>query len=285
MAFLIVLGIVFLTIALFLTLCLLVVYSGLFHSVDVKAGRPPVSNLYIAYKYRKGPYSECGDLFTDTVKLAPDHRSIAVFYDSPCEVAANELRYIVGCILAEGDETPDKELEEKMKSEGFKTAKFPKIDHCVKTTFPYTSVVSIYISVFRVYPRLREYVKTQKLCAHPFMEICDNDTIYYIGPLARQNEFYVSEVSDMSSSDESDDPPLAASIRPRKMDVKASGDRKEEGPSTDRQKGPSGAGGEGEGESGGSNEEDTMGSETSNSASESPFEELRLSESSSEDKE
>lgn len=49
-------------------------------------------------------------------------------------------------------------------------------------------------------------MKEHKLCAHPYMEIYDGNTIYFMAPLARQNEFYVPEVQeDEERADDGDD--------------------------------------------------------------------------------
>ena len=49
-------------------------------------------------------------------------------------------------------------------------------------------------------------LKEHKLCAHPYMEIYDGNTIYFMAPLARQNEFYVPEVQeDEERADDGDD--------------------------------------------------------------------------------
>ena len=49
-------------------------------------------------------------------------------------------------------------------------------------------------------------MKEHKLCAHPYMEIYDGTTIYFMAPLARQNEFYVPEVQeDEERADDGDD--------------------------------------------------------------------------------
>ena len=81
-----VLGIVGLFIALTVTVGLLVVYTGVFDGVDVNTGKPPMANVRLAYKFAKGPYAECGYLFTEALSLAPNHRTIGVYYDDPKQV-------------------------------------------------------------------------------------------------------------------------------------------------------------------------------------------------------
>ncbi|KAM4613035.1 testis-expressed protein 264 homolog isoform 2-T2 [Polymixia lowei] len=56
------------------------------------------------------------------------------------------------------------------------------------------TLLSILLGVRRVYPRLDNYIKERKLCAHPFLEIYRGGQIQYMAPLARQGDFYVPEV-------------------------------------------------------------------------------------------
>ncbi|XP_077986096.1 testis-expressed protein 264-like [Glandiceps talaboti] len=278
---LIILGIILLAVALLFTISILIGYSGLFHSIDIKAGKPPVQNIVIAYKFQKGSYKNAGDLFTETVKLAPDQRCLAIYYDQPCEVADGELRYVVGCILAEGDKKQSKEMEEKMKSNNFKITTLPQIDHAVSTTFPFLSVFSIYIALYRVYPALADFIKEKKLCAYPFLEMYHKDVIQFWAPLAKQDEFYVPEsktTSSLFSEEPYDLPTDQVDILPSKDD-----DTVGEEPVTSQSKQSLDAADDDDGTGGddvtGEREEEKDESGVSSSGSESSFEELTMSNS------
>ena len=56
---------------------------GLTKTIDVGAGAPPIKNVVVAYKFNKGPYKGCGDLFTEVAKLAPYAKPIGIYYDDP----------------------------------------------------------------------------------------------------------------------------------------------------------------------------------------------------------
>ena len=73
-------------ILLLLTILLLVSYSGLFHTIQIGAGPPPVTNLKVVYKYGKGSYKEAGPVFSDVTSIAPRHKCFGVYYDDPTEV-------------------------------------------------------------------------------------------------------------------------------------------------------------------------------------------------------
>jgi hypothetical protein len=79
-------SIVALLIIALLTLCFLLIYSGLFTRFDIGAGKPPVQNLYVGYKFDQGPYKECGSLFTEAAACAPGLRCFGIYYDNPEEV-------------------------------------------------------------------------------------------------------------------------------------------------------------------------------------------------------
>ncbi|XP_074644550.1 testis-expressed protein 264-like [Tubulanus polymorphus] len=200
---LLIIGIFALVFLILLTLIAAVLYSGLLENVQIGAGKPFVKNLVVAYKFEQGPYKNVGDLFTRTVALAPDNRSFGVYYDDPREVQAEHCRYIVGSILAEGQEQEtDENVRQTLVKNGYHLYSFPAVTNCVKTTFPYRTSLSCLIAVYRVYPLLANYIKENRLCAHPMMEIYDGFEIQFMAPLAKQDEFYVPEVRD---EDEEDD--------------------------------------------------------------------------------
>ncbi|XP_034854422.1 testis-expressed protein 264 isoform X2 [Mirounga leonina] len=161
-----------LTLLLLLTLLAFAWYSGLLAGVAVSAGSPPICNVTVAYKFHMGPYSETGRLFTESCSVSPKLRSIAVYYDNPHMVPPEKCRCAVGSILSEAP------------------------SHVVTTTFPYTSTLSIWLATRRVHPALDAYIKERKLCAHPRLEIYQQDQIYFMCPLARQGDFYVPEVKE-----------------------------------------------------------------------------------------
>nr|KAF6311309.1 testis expressed 264, ER-phagy receptor [Myotis myotis] len=185
-----------LTLLLLLTLLAFARYSGLLAGVAVSAGSPPFRNVTVAYKFHVGPYSETGRLFTESCSVCPRLRSIAVYYDNPHMVPPEKCRCAVGSILSEGEESPSSELIQLYQKFGFKVFSFPAPSHVVTATFPYTTALSIWLATRRVHPALDAYIKERKLCAHPRLEIYQQDQIYFMCPLARQGDFYVPEVKE-----------------------------------------------------------------------------------------
>lgn len=84
------------------------------------------------------------------------------------------------------DDKTDTEVQKKLLDNGFKEMNLPAVEHAVVTTFPFNNTVSIFIGVARVYPKLAEYIQTQKLCAHPMIEIYTSSEIIFMAPLSRQ---------------------------------------------------------------------------------------------------
>lgn len=84
--FLILALILFLVLCLIATVVLLVLYSGLFASIDVRTGSPPIKKVTIAYKFKEGPYKDCGAAFTEACSIGPKLSAIGIFYDDPKQV-------------------------------------------------------------------------------------------------------------------------------------------------------------------------------------------------------
>lgn len=187
---------IFLLIIFFSSVCYFLVYSGLFTPIEIRAQRPSFTSLRIAYKFARGPYKNAGHLFTEAHSLIPELKTIGIYYDDPQQVNPSELRYCVGIILSEGESEPDNAHLSTCLEYGFKELVLPAVDHAVLTTFPFKSTVSIFIGVARVYPRLAEYIKESKLCAHPMIEIYEDDKIVFMSPLSKQDEFYVKETQE-----------------------------------------------------------------------------------------
>lgn len=200
------LGIIVVLILLVLTLLGFLSYCGLFAPIDIKAEKPPFKELQVAYKFCRGSYKNSGALFTEVHSIAPSLKCIGVYYDDPNEVEPLRLRYLVGVVLNDTEQPAAQEVKEQLEAEGFKTARFPAVDHAVTTVFPFRGSVSVMIAMARVYPKLREYIKEKLLCARPLMEIYEDDRVLFVCPLAKQDEFYVEEATEEPEEGATSDP-------------------------------------------------------------------------------
>lgn len=195
-------GIIVLLLLLLLTFCALLVHCGLLYDVKVGTGKPPIGQFTGAYKFGRGPYKDVGDVFTETTSLNPILKCFGAYYDNPKEVPAEKLRYAIGSILAEDDREPDEDMVKLYTKNGFKLFRFPAISHSVGTNFPFQSRISIFLAKLRVYPAVSAYVENKKLCAHPCLEIYQDDKMFIMMPLAKQTEFYVPEAEEARRKDE-----------------------------------------------------------------------------------
>lgn len=196
------LGIIVVLILLLLTLLWFLGYCGLFAAIDIKAEKPPFEELQIAYKFCRGSHKNSGALFTEVHSLAPSLKCIGVYYDDPLEVESQQLRYLVGVVVNDKECPATGEMKQQLQAGGFKTARFPAVDHALTTVFPFRGSVSVMIAVARVYPKLREYIKEKSLCARPLVELYEKDRVVFVCPLAKQDEFLVPEATEEPSSEE-----------------------------------------------------------------------------------
>ncbi|KAM9410729.1 testis-expressed protein 264 homolog [Pholidichthys leucotaenia] len=197
--------IIVLLVCLVVTVGGLLLYSGLFTEVVIKTGPPPIRNVTIAYKFKEGPYKECGAAYTETCSIGPKLNSIAVFYDCPKERPPEKCRYVVGSVLCEGEEKPDEDLQKLYEKFGFKVFSLPEVSHAVTTNFPCTTPLSHILGPYRVYPELSSYIEERKLCAFPTIEICTSDIIKYMVPLSRQTDFFVPEMKEEARTEVKED--------------------------------------------------------------------------------
>lgn len=191
--------ILLLLLTLLVTLVGFALYSGLGYKITVRTGSPPIRNITFAYKFKQGPYKNCGVLFTESCSIGPKLHSIGVFYDDPKQVAPEKCRFAVGSILCHGEEKPSEELIQLYQKYGYKIFSFPEISTAVTTTFPFTTFLSIFLAVRWVYGALAAYIEERKLCAHPFLEIYYGEQIHYMCPLSQQSDFYVPEAKEIES--------------------------------------------------------------------------------------
>ena len=89
---------------------------------------------------------------------------------------------------------------EAVTSHGYKIVHFPKPNYVVLAEFPFTNTLSIYMGIFRVYPKLKEYIATHGLCAYPALEIYSSNKIKFMMPLSKQEDFYVPEFCEETVS-------------------------------------------------------------------------------------
>lgn len=84
--------IIFVVFLLLLTIIALLYVSGLFHTIEIGTGKPPIGQVTIAYKFVRGPYKDSGQFFTElSSHLKPEQHCLGIFYDDPKVVSRKKL--------------------------------------------------------------------------------------------------------------------------------------------------------------------------------------------------
>ncbi|TAL29410.1 MAG: hypothetical protein EPN93_21595 [Spirochaetes bacterium] len=146
-------------------------YLGFFGGVEVN--ERVMGPYQLVFREHRGDYGGtaliqdeiCGSLL-DSEKITAT-RSFGLYYDDPRDVKKENLRSIAGCILDEADYPKIPELRKR-----YQIREYPRA-HCLVAEFPYKGVLSVFVGVIRVYPRLDEFIKEKRLRKGPVMEIFD----------------------------------------------------------------------------------------------------------------
>jgi hypothetical protein len=146
-------------------------YYGAFATISVTdAQKGP---FVLVYKVHTGPYRGTADIQDEVFNTLRTEFSIGttrgfgLYYDNPENVPQSNLRSIAGCILESKDLAKTDAIKAK-----YKVAQFPQ-SKVVYTEFPFKGIMSIMVSLSRVYPAIAEYMKQNNHRNSPIMEIYD----------------------------------------------------------------------------------------------------------------
>ncbi|XP_015783411.1 testis-expressed protein 264 [Tetranychus urticae] len=197
------LSIIFLSIALAVTIFLALCYFGLFETISVKTGESPYDfgGKKFIYKVYNANSASIGSNFTRlTTLLYPfkDATLVPVLITQP--IGSKSTKSLLGVLFEHNND----KVEKMLLSIDYKIMTLPKVNHVVSATFTNKGSISVAIALKRVYPVITEYIKENKLCAYPSIEIYKGDVIYFLSPLSKQQDFFMNEVSSESSSDDGD---------------------------------------------------------------------------------
>jgi len=137
------------------------------------------------YAERVGDYSESGKLMdeinkdlNENFKIEPT-KGMGIYYDNPKKVAKENLRSELGVILDDGDVKLLEVLSTKYK------IKVLKLQEYIVAEFPFENQMSIYVGMFKVYPKLEKYIEQKNLRSREMVEVYDvpNKKILYLMPL------------------------------------------------------------------------------------------------------
>lgn len=155
-------------------------YYGGFVKISIKESECGGETL--VYEDMKGDYSQSGKV-SDKVyhTLLEKHnittyKGFGIYFDNPREVAKEDLRSMVGCILEEEDIDKVELLQADIKIRRYPATRY------ITAEFPMKGFPSVILGIFKVYPALQEYCNANGYSVNtPVMEIWDkpNKKIIY----------------------------------------------------------------------------------------------------------
>jgi effector-binding domain-containing protein len=159
-------------------------YYGLFSGISI--AEKEMGGFWLLYEKHIGDYKEVGQVMDkmyarllgeDAIEAT---RGFGLYYDDPKKVKKENLRSVVGCILDKQDENRIDYLKKNYKIKYYPASK------SVVAEFPFKGTLSIFLGIFKVYPRLAEYITQHNYPPGPIMEIYDtpNETIFYVASIA-----------------------------------------------------------------------------------------------------
>ncbi|MFC1489662.1 GyrI-like domain-containing protein [Candidatus Latescibacterota bacterium] len=165
---------------------------GLF--VSVKISEQEVGPYVLVCENHVGPYQNTGPIMDKIYYDLKDNfrlettKGFGIYYDNPREVAKDELRSIAGCIVETKSLDETKQIIDKYKIMEFPASK------SVVTEFPFKGKLSVFVGIFKVYPKLAAFAAERSYAQKPIMEMYDmpNAKIVYISSVHLDDEVFDS---------------------------------------------------------------------------------------------
>lgn len=173
--------ILFALMALIAALLVATAYYGGFKRVSFT--QKPAGDYWLVFLKMKGDYAQ-SPIKMDSVYYWLEAQNIKSeygfgrYYDNPELVEPEYLRSDIGCIISK----PDSATKAVILNQ-FNLEYYPKVEHVV-CEFPFKGALSVLFGVYRVYPRLNDYIRSNNLYKkdEPMMEVYDvkNAKIHYL---------------------------------------------------------------------------------------------------------
>ena len=176
--------------ALSIVIVVLLSYYGLFTKTTIV--EKEMGGFWLLYEKHIGDYKGVGQVMDKIYSrlLGEDaietSRGFGLYYDDPKKVKKENLRSVVGCILDKQDENRIDYLKKNYQIKYYPASK------SVVAEFPFKGKLSIFIGIFKVYPKLAEYIKQLNYTPGPIMEIYDtpNEKIFYVASFTMDPEIF-----------------------------------------------------------------------------------------------
>jgi hypothetical protein len=165
---------------------------GLFTNISI--AEKEMGGFWLLYEMHVGDYKEAGQVMDKLYSrlLGEDaieaSRGFGLYYDDPKKVKKENLRSVVGCILDKQDENKIDYLKKNYKIKYYPASK------SVVAEFPFKGTLSIFIGIFKAYPKLAEHIKQHNYTPGPIMEIYDtpHEKIFYVASITMDAEIFDS---------------------------------------------------------------------------------------------
>lgn len=178
------------SIAIALLLLIYLIFSGLFYKIVII--EKEIEPFYVAYTKNTGNYKYSGQ-FMDEIfyKLKQNdietEKGFGMYFDNPAETKVNERRYYAGVVITEN------QYQQMLNHDYGVETSLIEPGNSLYTEFIYRNRLSVFISIFKVYPALGRFVRQNKNegLNSPVIEIYDvpNKKIYFIYSLENSPEF------------------------------------------------------------------------------------------------
>jgi len=164
-------------------------YYGLFAPINIQ--EKELGPYVVFTKKHIGPYKDVGTVLEEFRKELKDDSlepeiAVGIYYDNPKLTAEQKTRSVLGYVIEGVDRSRMMELEKK-----YSSGELPETKYLV-VEFPYKGLPSIVIGVYRVYPKIRSYMKNKEMPDMPIIEIYNSKVqkMYYLVPIGVNPYFF-----------------------------------------------------------------------------------------------
>lgn len=156
-------------------------YSGFFAGVNIEVKE--LGPIYAVYEDHIGEYSETdeikkklyGELWDDGID---NYKDFGIYYDDPGKTKTGEMRCKVGCVIEQNQVAELGQFKSKYNLFILDRQKVAVIE------YPYVNLFSLYVGIYKSYPKLREFAAANNYPDGPIIEILDESKdIQFILPL------------------------------------------------------------------------------------------------------
>ena len=159
-------------------------YSGFFTGVTVEVKE--LGPIYVVYEDHIGEYTETGQIREKLYGMLWDdgidnYKDFGIYYDDPGLSNTKEMRCKVGRVIEQNQVPELDEFKDKYKLFVLQRQKVAIIK------YPYVNLFSLYVGIYKSYPKLREYAVSNNYTDGPIIEILDESKdIQFILPLTER---------------------------------------------------------------------------------------------------